>query len=86
MPSTDFPGGSRGADTLAANWARTRGVPTEVYDADRQDFGRKAGPLRNGRMLAEGQPDLVVAFPGRAGTANMIEQARAAGVRVFMWS
>ena len=37
-------------------------------------------------MLAEGKPDLVVAFPGGAGTANMIEQARAAGVRVFMWS
>ena len=79
-------GGSRGTDTLAADWARERGVPTEVYRADWEHFGHKAGPLRNGRMLAEGKPDLVVAFPGGKGTANLIEQARAAGVRVFLWS
>lgn len=79
-------GGARGADALAADWARERGTPTEIYMADWEHFGRKAGPLRNGRMLAEGKPDLVVAFPGSKGTANMVEQARAAGVRVFMWS
>jgi hypothetical protein len=28
-------------------------------------------------MLDEGKPDLVVAFPGGRGTANMIKQARA---------
>jgi hypothetical protein len=74
------------SDMLAVEWARHRGVPTEVYMADWEHFGRKAGPLRNGRLLAEGRPDLVVAFPGGAGAANMIEQTRAAGVRVFMWS
>jgi UDP-N-acetylmuramoylalanine-D-glutamate ligase len=37
-------------------------------------------------MLKEGRPDLVVAFPGGKGTANMVAQARAAGIRVFMWS
>ena len=34
-------------------------------------------------MLMEGKPDLVVAFPGGAGTANMIKQARKAGVEVI---
>jgi hypothetical protein len=34
-------------------------------------------------MLMEGKPDLVVAFPGGRGTANMIEQARKAGVEVL---
>jgi hypothetical protein len=32
-------------------------------------------------MLDEGKPDLVVAFPGGGGTANMCKQAREAGVR-----
>jgi hypothetical protein len=34
-------------------------------------------------MLAEGEPDLVVAFPGGRGIANMVKQARAAGVEVL---
>jgi UDP-N-acetylmuramoylalanine-D-glutamate ligase len=31
----------------------------------------------------EGKPDLVVAFPGGRGTANMVEQAKQAGVEVI---
>jgi hypothetical protein len=31
-------------------------------------------------MLDQGKPDLVVAFPGGRGTANLVKQARAAGV------
>jgi hypothetical protein len=33
-------------------------------------------------MLVYGKPQLVVAFPGGGGTANMVEQAEAAGVKV----
>ena len=40
--------------------------------------------MRNARMLAEGKPDLVVAFPGGRGTADMVAQARKAGVRVVL--
>jgi hypothetical protein len=79
-------GGASGADTLAARWAQDRGVPTQVYMAEWERLGREAGPIRNQRMLTEGKPDLVVAFPGGKGTANMVAQARAAGVRVFIWS
>ncbi|MEM9912925.1 MAG: hypothetical protein AAF922_19365 [Pseudomonadota bacterium] len=46
-------------------------------------MGRAAGPIRNKEMLDEGCPDLVVAFPGGRGTANMVKQAQAAGVEVL---
>lgn len=36
----------------------------------------------NAAMLAHAKPDLVVAFPGARGTADMVRRARAAGVRV----
>lgn len=75
-------GGARGADFLAAQWAHLNGVPRESYPAD-WSKGRAAGPIRNKRMLDEGKPDLVVAFPGGRGTANMIEQARRANVRIL---
>lgn len=32
---------------------------------------------------SEGKPDLVVAFPGGRGTADMVKRARAAGVEVI---
>jgi hypothetical protein len=76
-------GGARGADTLAAEWAGERGIPTEVYMAEWERLDRKAGPIRNQRMLDEGCPDLVVAFPGGTGTAGMMGIARKAGVPVI---
>jgi hypothetical protein len=73
-------GGARGADTMAEEWAASRGVPCDVYMAEWERLGRKAGPIRNARMLTEGNPDLVVAFPGGRGTAHMVRIARRAGV------
>lgn len=73
-------GAARGADTLAAEWAAARGVTAEAYPANWDLHGRSAGPIRNRRMLRKGKPDVVIAFPGGAGTADMIRQAKAAGV------
>jgi|SRR5215472_12533677 len=38
-------GGARGADTLAYEWAKARGVPTEVYMAEWERLG--ARPARS---------------------------------------
>lgn len=75
-------GGASGADRLGFEWAHCNGVPTQTYKADWQKHGRAAGPIRNQQMLDEGKPDLVVAFPGGRGTADMVRRARAAGVEV----
>jgi len=75
-------GGARGADSLAGAVAVKAGVPTEVYVAEWEKHGRAAGMLRNKRMLEEGKPDLVLAFPGGIGTGGMIRIARQAGVPV----
>lgn len=75
-------GDARGADTLADNWARYMGVPVIRFPADWRKHGAYAGPIRNRQMLVEGKPDLVVAFPGGKGTANMVALAREACVEV----
>ncbi len=74
---------ARGADLLAAAWARSRGIPARPFPADWNRDGKAAGFLRNVRMLREGRPDLVVAFPGGKGTAHMVGLARRAGVAVL---
>jgi hypothetical protein len=77
-------GGALGADRLAREWAAGMAIRVETFEADWMSHGRAAGPLRNRRMLDEGQPDLVVAFPGGKGTANMVNQSRARGVRTVV--
>lgn len=76
-------GGATGADRWCAKWASCQhGVETLTYPANWNKDGRAAGPIRNQRMLDEGKPDLLVAFPGGRGTADMVRRAKAAGVRV----
>ena len=81
--TTVIEGDAAGADRLAGDWAHTRGVALEVFQADWDGLGPKAGPMRNAQMLVEGRPELVVAFPGRRGTAHMIRLAQDAGVEVI---
>lgn len=75
-------GAARGADTMAGEFAKWAGIPVEAYPADWKADGKAAGPIRNARMLAEGRPDLVVAFEGGRGTADMVAKAKKAGVPV----
>lgn len=77
-------GGASGADFLANHWATAySGVPTEEYKYERGGTGKSAGPIRNMMMLNYGKPDLVVAFPGGKGTADMVRKARKAGIKVM---
>lgn len=75
-------GAARGADQLAGDWALDRDVLCTGYAADWERDGRAAGPIRNQKMLDTGKPDMVIAFPGGRGTADMIRKAEAAGVPV----
>jgi hypothetical protein len=68
---------------MARRWANERGYPVKTFEADWAEHGRSAGPIRNGRMIKEGQPDVVISFLGGAGTANMVKQSQKAGVPVF---
>lgn len=76
-------GGAPGADTLSTLWAARTGVQFSIYRADWHRHGMAAGPIRNQRMLDDGKPNLVVAFPGGTGTADMVRKARAANVKVI---
>lgn len=72
-----------GADRMARKFGAWADIPVETFPAD-WSLGKKAGPIRNRKMIEKGKPDLVVAFEGGRGTANMVEQARAAGIRVLI--
>lgn len=81
-PSLVINGAANGADWLSTEWATERGVRVKEFKADWRLHGRAAGPMRNSKMLNQGNPDLVIAFKGGAGTADMKARARKAGVQV----
>lgn len=77
-------GKARGADTLATDWAITNWCAFKEYPADWDTHGKAAGPIRNQQMLDSEAIDLVVAFPGGRGTADMVKRARDKGIEVII--
>ena len=82
-------GGARGADAAIGRAAQQLGWSALVMPAQWQLHGRAAGPIRNRELLeqaiaraeAHSSPGyqasvLVVAFPGGAGTASLMREAR----------
>jgi predicted Rossmann-fold nucleotide-binding protein len=82
-------GGARGADAAIGRAAQQLGWSSLVMPAQWQRHGRAAGPIRNRELLeqaitravAHSSPRsqvsvLVVAFPGGAGTASLVREAR----------
>ena len=69
-------GGASGVDTWAAGWAFENKTECLCFG------GKAAGPIRNRQMIREGKPDLVVAFPGGHETADMVRQAKSAGIKI----
>ena len=75
-------GGARGADALAREWATLGHHGLVTIQANWQMHGTGAGPIRNQLMIDGGKPDLVLAFPGGRGTADMVKKAANAGIEI----
>jgi hypothetical protein len=81
-------GGAHGADRAIEGAAHRLGWAVEAMPAQWARYGPAAGPVRNGQMLRRAAEEasaycritptgvLVVAFPGRKGTASLLQQAR----------
>lgn len=76
-------GNARGADLLADQYARERSLKVLSFPADWNLHGRRAGPIRNIKMLTESQPHVIIAFKGGIGTAHMVRIGKEAGVPVY---
>lgn len=79
-------GGASGVDSAAIDWAVVSWTDFKEYPVSKEEWkilGKAAGPIRNKQMLDEEKPDLVIAFPGGKGTADMVRQAKKAGVEVI---
>ncbi len=82
-PTHVIHGDAPGADRMAKQAAERHGHNVQPFPADWETHGKKAGILRNLRMLDEG-PELVIAFWNGAsrGTAHTISEAKKRGIPV----
>ncbi len=74
-------GDAKGADFIARLWTIHNSRVERRMPADWKNLGRGAGHARNQDMLAE-LPDMVIAFPGGTGTADMVRRSKAASIYV----
>lgn len=81
---TIISGGARGADSLAEQYAREYGYDTKIFKPEWDKYGKAAGFLRNGTIVAN--CDMVLAFwDGKSqGTADTIARAKKAKKPTFI--
>lgn len=76
-----------GIDEIARRWAKQRGVPIRIFEADWTRHKKAAGPIRNRQMAANA--DVLIAFmkkTGSPGTLNMIEEAKKRNLKIFIFT
>lgn len=76
-----------GADAIADVLGKKLGAKVVPVEANWERFGKRAGMIRNQKMLDEQRPDVVYAFRAHgksAGTDDMIERALKAGVTTYV--
>lgn len=68
-------GTADGADRLGELWAATHGIAVKRFYPDWAGLGKKAGPVRNGQMVAYADA-LIALWDGVSrGTADILQQA-----------
>lgn len=74
-------GGCSGADRGGEKYAKARGIPLRIFNANWKEHGRAAGPIRNNVMAQ--YADGVALFKGGRGTNSMYKEAGDAGILIF---
>ena len=81
-------GDANGVDFMVRLWHLSVNLTSKtilnlnVFKADWDKYGKAAGPIRNQEMLDQ-EPNIVIAFPGGKGTADMVKRAKVVGLKVI---
>lgn len=78
-------GGAKGVDALGEQYAKEYNIPLKIFEADWNKYGKSAGPKRNAQMAEYADVLIAIWNYKSIGTKNMIDQAKAAGLRVFIY-
>jgi len=82
--TTIVSGGAKGADALAETLANHLGLDVIVHKAQWDLYGKRAGPIRNQKIVDDS--DALLAFPSKngRGTQITIDMAKKKGIPVYV--
>ena len=82
--TTIVTGDARGADAIAVRLAQNHDLGVIVHKADWDLYGKKAGPIRNKKIVDDS--DVLIAFPSKhgKGTQITIDMANKKGIPVHV--
>lgn len=68
-------GMARGADTFGMKWAYEQSprIPVKKFPANWDEYGKRAGPIRNREMAEYADALIVFIWDGSRGSANMLK-------------
>lgn len=83
-------GGCNGADMMAEKICNQLSIPTKIYHAQWEEYGKSAGPIRNITMYRNEAPDMVYVFHDNLneskGSKHMVKVALQDGCKVYKFS
>jgi hypothetical protein len=85
-PTEIVSGGAAGVDRMGEDFARAAGIPCRRFPANWSAHGKAAGPIRNREMAAHAEALIAIWDGSSRGTANMVHEAEARGLRVFVFT
>lgn len=78
-------GNARGVDRMGEDYANSNRIPLDVFRADWDRFGKKAGSIRNEHMADVADAAIVLWDGASRGSLHMIETMRKLGKPVHVW-
>jgi len=79
-------GMAAGADLHGKAWADANKIPVSKWPANWNVYGKAAGPIRNQQMVDRADA-LIAVWDGQSrGTTDVIERAKASGLRVHVFN
>lgn len=79
-------GGAYGADRLGERYAKEHNIPLVVFPAKWNEYGKKAGYLRNVEMAENADALICIIENDSKGASHMINIARERGLRLYILS
>ena len=78
-------GGAKGVDSIARRIASLYGIPFREFPAEWDRYGKKAGPLRNSKIVENSDIVIAIPSPSSRGTWDTVRKAEKRGLKVYVF-
>lgn len=78
-------GGAKGVDSIAKRIASLYGIPFREFPAEWDRYGKKAGPMRNSKIVENSDIVIAIPSPSSKGTWDTVRKAKKRGLKVYVF-